>query len=97
MTGKAIKGLFQDLKGCNNIYEALGNWNNEKVLEIYVDDVREYKGTSYIEFHKHMKKEYLDTFVEQIENLMFCGLNKATFEDEFGWEHKVEVFINETH
>ena len=95
MKGLTIKQIFKALEESNNMKEVIGEIRGEydySDLIIYIDDVKEYEGHSWKEFYKHMKKEYIEGYVEKMMNVLIVGCSKTTFFDTFGHPSTLEVY-----
>ena len=94
MVGKSIKEIFKAINEMNNAMDILSTVGNRSELAIYIDDMKFYQGTSYKEFAKKVREEYVKFFAEEILNVLYCGSYKATVYDEIThWNSTIEVYI----
>lgn len=89
--GKTIKELFQIINDYNTLKE-LEIGSEERWITVYVNDVREYNGTSWKEFKKHMTDEYIKEWWDEFEKQLFNG-NTIYFTVK-GHTSQVDVFID---
>lgn len=95
MTGKTIKQLFKALEDSNNMKMVLGDARYDSELLdfiVYIDECEVYRGHSWKEFDKHMKKEYTEEFNNVINDILFCGSNIIIFKCS-GYDYKIEIFV----
>ena len=94
MTGKTLRQLFNALNQWNNVEECIAKEyvDNSVKFNIYINDNKIYTGNSYMEFYNLIKEEYVEEFLSEILNIIFCGNNKAEFECR-GHKHIVEIYI----
>lgn len=92
ITGKTIRQLFKALNDFNNLQNVLNQDGfQEMELKIYIDEEPIYTGVSYCNFLMKLKEEYVEEFVNEILNIMFCGNNTdyITCRDT---KHKIEIY-----
>lgn len=93
MIGRTIKEIMKTVNEMNNVYEIINRPDCEQSVVIYINEHQFYVGTSYREFIKNLKEEYIDSFVNEIQICMFCGNQKTIFKDEFGDYNTIEIYI----
>ena len=92
--GRTIKQIFKSQNEWNNTRLLLGaeEWQLGE-LSVYIDDERVYRGTDYKQFVKYIRKEYIKSFYETVENLLM-GAWYNTFDDEFGHQHVLQIMVD---
>ena len=93
MKSLTIKEIFKAINDYNNAREVCG-YRDEKIISIYIDEMRLYKGNNYRAFKRVLKEEYVKNFCDQLDIALFCGYENITIFCN-GNSHKIEVYIVE--
>ena len=85
-----MKQIFKALESMNSLAEITNE--AEHYIVIYVNDHKEYEGSSYKEYCDYCKEEFIPSYAEYLMTLLFTH-NQGKFWDEFGNENKIEFYI----
>lgn len=92
MKALTLRQIFKTLNDLNNMGEVISHTYKGQELIIYIDEEKFYRGTSYVNFYSRLKEEYVEEFVKEVLNMLWCGTDTQIFTC-LNTNHKIELYI----